>query len=147
MWRKQIERAEKFLEALIAAVEIGKHQVPRPLMGHPPTFAGLNSIPNTQSCPARAFPLRQAFRFQSDRPSIASQPLRREHENRSMDLPLFHLYGDPPDPRAFNFVHAETIPARSSRFDWQIGIHRHCNLSQILVIERGGGEVQYEAST
>ncbi len=64
-----------------------------------------------------------------------------------MDLPLFHLYGDPPDPRAFNFVHAETIPARSSRFDWQIGIHRHCNLSQILVIERGGGEVQYEAST
>ncbi|WP_409190803.1 helix-turn-helix domain-containing protein [Bradyrhizobium sp. RDM4] len=64
-----------------------------------------------------------------------------------MDLPLFHLYGDPPDPRAFNFVHAETIPSRSSRHDWRICTHRHANLSQILVIERGGGEVQYEAST
>jgi AraC family transcriptional activator of pobA len=64
-----------------------------------------------------------------------------------MDLPLFHLYGDPPDPRAFNFVHTETIPFRCSLHRWQIGIHRHANLSQILVIARGGGELQYEAST
>jgi AraC family transcriptional regulator, transcriptional activator of pobA len=65
---------------------------------------------------------------------------------RSMELPLFHLYGDPPDPRAFNFVHAETIPARCSLHHWRIPVHRHANLLQILVIERGGGEIQYEAS-
>ena len=26
-------------------------------------------------------------------------------------LPLFHLYGDPPDAQAFDFIHAETIAA------------------------------------
>jgi len=64
-----------------------------------------------------------------------------------MELPLFHLYGDPPDPRAFNFVHAETIPARCLLHHWSISLHRHANLLQILVIERGGGEIQYGATT
>jgi len=64
-----------------------------------------------------------------------------------MDLPLFHLYGDPPDPRAFNFVHAETIASRCSLHHWRIGVHRHANLLQILVIESGSGEIQYEVST
>jgi AraC family transcriptional regulator, transcriptional activator of pobA len=63
-----------------------------------------------------------------------------------MELPLFHLYGDPPDPHAFNFVHAESIPARCSLHHWRISVHRHANLLQILVIERGGGEIQYEGS-
>jgi len=63
-----------------------------------------------------------------------------------MELPLFHLYGEPPDPRAFNFVHAETIPSRCSLHDWRIGVHRHTNLLQILLIERGGGEVLYETA-
>jgi AraC family transcriptional activator of pobA len=64
-----------------------------------------------------------------------------------MDLPFFHLYGDPPDPRAFNFVHAETIASRCSLHDWRIGVHRHANLLQILVVECGGGEIQHEVST
>ena len=64
-----------------------------------------------------------------------------------MELPLFQLYGEPADPRAFNFVHAETIPSRCSLHDWRICVHRHANLLQILVIERGGGEMQYEALT
>ena len=63
-----------------------------------------------------------------------------------MDLPLFHLYGEPSDPRAFNFVHAETIPSRCALHDWRIGVHRHANLFQILLIELGGGEIQYETS-
>ena len=29
-------------------------------------------------------------------------------------LPLFHLYGDPPDDQAFDFIHVETIASRSS---------------------------------
>src|SRR6478609_11762804 len=62
-------------------------------------------------------------------------------------LPLFHLYGDPPDGRAFDFIHIETIASRSSIHDWTIRAHRHGNLFQILVIERGGGEMTYEAAT
>jgi AraC family transcriptional activator of pobA len=62
-------------------------------------------------------------------------------------LPLFHLYGDPPDDQAFDFIHVETIASRSSIHDWTIRAHRHRNLFQILLIERGGGEMTYEAAT
>ena len=61
-------------------------------------------------------------------------------------LPLFHLYGDPPDDQAFDFIHVETIPSRSSVHDWTIRAHRHRNLFQILLIERGGGEMMFEAA-
>ena len=62
-------------------------------------------------------------------------------------LPLFHLYGDPPDDQAFDFIHIETIAARSSVHDWTIRAHRHRNLFQILVIAAGGGEMSYEAAS
>src|SRR5712671_4518175 len=62
-------------------------------------------------------------------------------------LPLFHLYGDPPDDQAFDFIHIETISSRSSIHDWTIRPHRHRNLFQILLIERGGGEMTLEAAT
>ena len=61
-------------------------------------------------------------------------------------LPLFHLYGDPPDDQAFDFIHIETISSRSSIHDWTIRAHRHRNLFQILVIERGDGEMTFEAA-
>ena len=61
-------------------------------------------------------------------------------------LPLFHLYGDPPDDQAFDFIHIETISSRSSIHDWTIRAHRHRNLFQILLIEKGGGEMTFEAS-
>jgi AraC family transcriptional activator of pobA len=62
-------------------------------------------------------------------------------------LPLFHLYGDPPDDQAFDFIHIETISSRSSAHDWTIRAHRHRNLFQILLVERGGGEMTIEAAT
>ena len=62
-------------------------------------------------------------------------------------LPLFHLYGDPPDDQAFDFIHIETIASRSSIHDWVIRAHRHRNLFQILLIEQGGGEMTFEAAT
>ncbi len=61
-------------------------------------------------------------------------------------LPLFHLYGDPPDDSAFDFIHIETIRSRSSVNDWTIRAHRHRNLFQILLIESGGGQMTYEAA-
>jgi AraC family transcriptional regulator, transcriptional activator of pobA len=62
-------------------------------------------------------------------------------------LPLFHLYGDPPDEQAFDFIHIETISSRSVIHDWTIRAHRHANLFQILVVESGGGDMIYEASS
>ena len=62
-------------------------------------------------------------------------------------LPLFHLYGDPPDDQAFDFIHIETIASRSSIHDWTIRGHRHRNLFQILLIERGGGTMTFDAAT
>jgi AraC family transcriptional activator of pobA len=61
-------------------------------------------------------------------------------------LPLFHLYGDAPDDQAFDFIHVETIASRSSIHDWTIRAHRHRNLFQILLIERGGGEMTFDAA-
>jgi AraC family transcriptional regulator, transcriptional activator of pobA len=61
-------------------------------------------------------------------------------------LPLFHLYGDPPDDQAFDFIHVETVTSRSSVHDWTIRAHRHRNLFQILLIEGGGGEMTFEAA-
>jgi len=63
----------------------------------------------------------------------------------SSALPSFHLYGDPPDDQAFDFIHIETISSRSSIHDWTILAHRHRNLFQILLIVRGGGEMTFEA--
>jgi AraC family transcriptional activator of pobA len=62
-------------------------------------------------------------------------------------LPLFHLYGDPPDDQAFDFIHIETISSRSSIHDWMIRAHRHRNLFQVLLIAEGGGEMTFEAAT
>jgi AraC family transcriptional activator of pobA len=62
-------------------------------------------------------------------------------------LPLFHLYGDPPVDQAFDFIHVETIAARSSVHDWTIRAHRHRDLFQVLLIEAGGGEMSYETAT
>jgi len=62
-------------------------------------------------------------------------------------LPLFHLFGDPPDDKAFDFIHVEPLVVRSSANDWKIPAHRHRDLFQIFLIEHGGGEMTYEAST
>lgn len=61
-------------------------------------------------------------------------------------LPLFHLYGDPPDDQAFDFIHIETIASRAPSHDWTIRAHRHRNLFQILLIERGGGEMTFDVA-
>src|ERR1019366_391602 len=85
----------------------------------------------------------------------ARVPLRRVQRTKlrytgvmphSSALPLFHLYGDPPDDQAFDFIHIETISSRSAIHDWTIRAHRHRNLMQILLIGQGGGEMVYEAA-
>jgi AraC family transcriptional regulator, transcriptional activator of pobA len=67
-------------------------------------------------------------------------------QDRSTALPLFHLYGDPPDDQAFDFIHIERIVSRSAINEWTIRAHRHRNLFQILLVERGSGEMTFDVA-
>jgi len=62
-------------------------------------------------------------------------------------VPLFELSGDPPHDRASDFIHIETIASRAAIHNWLVRAHRHRNLFQILIIERGGGEMTFETAT
>ncbi len=75
-----------------------------------------------------------------------SQPNQVASKRTSAGLPLFHLYGDPPNDQAFDFVHIERISSRSSINDWLIQAHRHRNLFQILIVENGSGEMSVETA-
>lgn len=59
-------------------------------------------------------------------------------------VPAFFLYGEPlqaPDER---LVHIETIAARSRLHDWVIQPHRHRDLHQVLLTQRGRSEVRLD---
>jgi AraC family transcriptional activator of pobA len=63
-------------------------------------------------------------------------------------LPLFHLYGDPPDDSAFDFIHIETISSRSSIHDWTIRAHRHRkSVSGVAHRERWLAKLSFETAT
>jgi AraC family transcriptional regulator, transcriptional activator of pobA len=64
----------------------------------------------------------------------------------SAALPLFHVDDDSPAGQASDFIHIDAIAARSVIHDWTIRAHRHRNLFQILLIERGGGEMTFQAA-
>ncbi len=62
-------------------------------------------------------------------------------------VPAFFLYGEPlqaPDER---LVHVETIAARSRLHDWNIQPHRHRDLHQILLMERGQVVARLDTAT
>lgn len=49
------------------------------------------------------------------------------------------LYGEAPQRIAGAMLHIETIEARSAAHRWQIGLHRHHALHQLLFVRRGHG--------
>ncbi len=70
---------------------------------------------------------------------------RGEASSRPASVPAFYLYGEslqPPDER---LIHIETIAARSRLHDWIIRPHRHRDLNQVLLIERGRVEARLDA--
>jgi AraC family transcriptional activator of pobA len=70
-----------------------------------------------------------------------------EIPSRPTSVPAFYLYGEslqPPDER---LIHIETIAARSRVHDWIIRPHRHRDLNQVLLIERGRVEARLDART
>lgn len=55
-------------------------------------------------------------------------------------VPTYALYGEKNSNQPMDWLHCELIPARSSRFNWEIAAHRHANLFQILNMTRGRAE-------
>jgi len=55
-------------------------------------------------------------------------------------VPTFSLYGEHARPALPDWLHCETIPARSRLHDWKIRPHRHANFFQILYLAGGAGE-------
>lgn len=72
-------------------------------------------------------------------------PSRRGQASfRPASVPAFYLYGEslqPPDER---LIHIETIAARSRLHDWIIRPHRHRDLNQVLLLERGRVEARLD---
>jgi len=61
-------------------------------------------------------------------------------------LPLFPRYADSADDQARDFIHADSIAACGRAHDWTVRAHRHRNLFQIVLIERGGGHMTFDAA-
>jgi AraC family transcriptional regulator, transcriptional activator of pobA len=57
------------------------------------------------------------------------------------------LYGEPLQPPDERLVHVETIATRSRLHDWNIRPHRHRDLYQLLLIERGRVEARIDEAT
>lgn len=62
-------------------------------------------------------------------------------------IPTFSLYGEGAagDGRV-EAVHIEDIPSRSRKYSWQIGTHRHPNLSQCVFVTSGAVDVELDGS-
>lgn len=62
-------------------------------------------------------------------------------------IPTFKLFGeDAPWPTP-DMLHCESIAARSALHDWQIALHRHNGLFQILHLEQGCAQVRSDGQT
>ncbi len=62
-------------------------------------------------------------------------------------VPTYDLYGERQAERTSFWVHCETIAARSSAYQWEIGLHRHESFFQILYIHNGAGDALLEDQT
>jgi AraC family transcriptional regulator, transcriptional activator of pobA len=59
-------------------------------------------------------------------------------------VPAFFLYGEPLQPPDERLVHVETIASRSRRHNWDIRPHRHRDLHQVLLTQRGRVEARVD---
>lgn len=59
-------------------------------------------------------------------------------------VPTYALYGESAEKSHEQWLHCESISARSSRFDWEIKAHRHRNFFQLLHIRRGSVDALIE---
>ena len=59
-------------------------------------------------------------------------------------VPFYALYGEPATRQAADFLHCETIEARSRLHDFRIRPHRHEQLFQMLFLSGGSGEATFD---
>ncbi|KAF1050818.1 MAG: HTH-type transcriptional activator Btr [Stenotrophomonas maltophilia] len=64
----------------------------------------------------------------------------------SQPVPVFQLYGETHAWLTPDLIHCESIPARSSLYDWEIRPHRHADLVQLLFIRSGAAELEVEGN-
>jgi len=55
-------------------------------------------------------------------------------------VPAFSLYGEQEGASLGGWIHCESIPSRSGRYDWEIKPHRHQRLFQLLHLTGGEGD-------
>ncbi len=60
------------------------------------------------------------------------------------DVPKFFLYGEANDSDNSEFVHVETIAARSETRGWHIKPHRHGKLFQLLLLNSGHADISLD---
>ncbi len=60
------------------------------------------------------------------------------------DVPKFFLYGEANDSDNSEFVHVETIAARSETRGWRIKPHRHGKLFQLLLLNSGHADISLD---
>ncbi|MFG6439111.1 helix-turn-helix domain-containing protein [Roseateles sp. LKC17W] len=68
-------------------------------------------------------------------------------KDRHQDVrpPLYELYGELGRDAALDGLHVESISDRSRLHNWEIGLHRHGGLMQLLLIVRGRALVQIDS--
>ena len=60
---------------------------------------------------------------------------------RNTNFNRYSLYGEENAKIAPEFLHIESISARSSRYEWTISAHSHPGIFQIILLECGGGRL------
>jgi AraC family transcriptional activator of pobA len=59
-------------------------------------------------------------------------------------VPTFYLYGEPHQAARADFVHVESLEARSRPAGWRIDPHSHRDLNHLILIAKGGGAMEAE---
>jgi AraC family transcriptional activator of pobA len=65
---------------------------------------------------------------------------------RAAAIPSYALYGEDQVPDQADFVHIETIAARSALHDWEIAPHRHAGFVQALLVQDGHVQVSFDGA-
>ncbi len=63
---------------------------------------------------------------------------------RPAAIPSYALYGEDRAPEEQDFLHIETIAARSTLHDWEIAPHRHGGFVQVLLVREGHVQVSFD---
>ena len=86
--------------------------------------------------------------FHNSNMLTVAQPRRRALPTvNASGLPTYTLYGEADDRPATDWLHCESIAERSRRHHWEIKLHRHAALFQILYIRRGTGQATIDGQT